>query len=255
MTEETLNAGETTDQADEGLEQQSQQAVNGTEEAPVQEGEGHEGEQANKTPAWVERRFAEMTRSRHEAERRAEAAERERDTALALANSNLGEGEHQQQAQKPQTAPVSDDHRINQRAAELVETQRFNDRSNEVYNAGKADHPDFDESLKNLGLLGATPEFFKSIVELDDAHKVLHALGSNPDEAARILALPPLKQGRELERLASKPAPVKGKKPVSNAPEPISSRVDGSGSRAAVDLDNASIDDFMKARNSLPRKR
>jgi hypothetical protein len=249
MSEETLNAGETTEQLETGAEEQSQQAVNGTEEATVQEGDETES-QSTKTPAWVEKRFAEMTRSRHEAERRAEALQRDLDHALALAKAG---GTDAPQAPAA-TAPVNEDERINQRAAQLVEEQSFNKRSNDVYAAGIAEHPDFDESLKNLGMLGASPEFFKSIVDLEDAHKVLHALGSNPDEAARILALPPLKQGRELERLASKPAPAKGKKPVSNAPEPISSRVGGSGSRA-VDLENSSIDDFMKARNSLPRRR
>jgi len=252
MTDETLNAGETTDQLDVDVEQQSQEAVTGTDEATVQEGEEQES-QSSKTPAWVERRFAEMTRSRHEAERRAEAAERDLKNAMALAQAKLGEGEQTQQSGH-QIQPVSEDERISKAAAQMVETQRFNDRANEVYAVGVKEHPDFDVSLKNLGMLGATPDFFKSIVELDDAHKVLHALGSNPEEAARILALPPLKQGRELERLASKPAPAKGKKPVSNAPDPISSRVDGSGSKA-VDLDNSSIDDFMKARNSQSRKR
>lgn len=251
MSEE-LNAGETTDQLVDQDEQQSQEAVEGTEEATVQEGSEQEGQSA-KTPAWVERRFAEMTRSRHDAERRAEALERDLANALALAKGGTQDDDHQQQAPR-QSAPASEDDRIQRAAAELVKNQRFNDRSNEVYNAGKAEHQDFDESLKNLGMLGATPEFFQSIVDLDDAHKVLHALGSNPEEAARILALPPLKQGRELERLASKPAPKQAKKPVSSAPEPISARVDGSGSRT-VDLDNSSIDDFMKARNSQPRRR
>jgi len=252
MTDES-NAGETTDQLETDVEQQSQEAVTGTEEATVQEGAEQEGS-TTKTPAWVERRFAEMTRSRHDAERRAEALERDLANALALAKAGSTESDDQQQPAQRQAAPVNDDQRIQQAASQLVETQRFNERSNEVYNTGKAEHPDFDESLKNLGMLGASPEFFRSIVELDDAHKVLHALGSNPEEAARILALSPLKQGRELERLASKPAPKKTTKPVSNAPDPISARVDGSGSRT-TDLDNASIDDFMKARNSQPRRR
>ena len=252
MTDQIQDAGETTEQLETGVEEQSQQADNSTEEATVQE--GAEPSQSNKTPAWVEKRFAEMTQRRHEAERRAETLERERDTALALANSRLGEGEQTQQpAPKQQQAPVNDEQRIQQAAADLVETQRYNKRADEVYAAGIADNPDFDSSLKTLGMLGASPEFFKAIVDLDDAHKVLNALGSNPEEAARILALPPLKQGRELERLASKPAPKAAKKPVSNAPDPISNRVDGSGAKA-VDLDNASIDDFMKARNARPRR-
>lgn len=252
MTDETLNTEETTDQLETGAEEQSQEAVNGTDEATVQEGSEQNNEPTSKTPAWVERRFAEMTRGRHEAERRADALQRDLDNALALAKAGGAKADQNQLPAARQ--PVSDDELINQRAAQLVEQQAFNKRSNDVYAAGVAEHPDFDQSLKTLGMLGATPDFFRSIVDLEDAHKVLHALGSNPDEAARILSLSPLQQGRELERLASKPAPKAAKKPVSSAPEPISSRVEGSGSKA-VDLDNSSIDDFMKARNSQSRRR
>jgi hypothetical protein len=254
MTDETVETGETTEELDAELDQQSQEAVTGTEEATVQEGAEQES-QSNKTPAWVEKRFAEMTRARHDAERKAQQLEKDLANAMALASASASGGETTQQpASKQYAPPVNEDQRIQQAAAQLVETQRFNDRANDVYSAGVAEHQDFDESIKNLGLLGASEDFFKSIVELEDAHKVLYALGSNPEEAARILALSPLKQGRELERLASKPAPKKTGKPVSNAPDPISSRVAGGSSKSA-DLDNASIDDFMKARNSQARRR
>lgn len=243
---------ETTEQLEVPADEQSQEAVTGTEEATVQESQDHQEPSASKTPEWVQRRFNEMTRDKHEAQRRADDLQRQLEIAQQLAESMQNiEGDQRKPVVK---VPGNDNSRIEEAARQIVETQRFNERSNEVYVTGKADYPDFDASLQNLGMLGARPEFFQTIVEMDDAHKVIQALGSGPEEASRILALPPLRQGRELERLASKaaakPAP---KKPVSRAPDPIST-IDSSGSRS-VDLDNASIDDFMKARNSQSRKR
>lgn len=258
MTDENSSAGETTDQLDTGLEQQSQAAVTGTEEATVQEGgEAHQEEQSQKTPEWVQRRFNEMTRARHEAERKAEEAIHRATTAEQLARSmqSPDSAGNQQQHQQPYQAPAqNDDARIQQAAQRLNEEQTFNARSNAVYSQGKAEYPDFDEALKTIGMLGAPQNFFKDIVGLEDSHKVLHALGSNPEEAERIFSLPPLQQGRELERLAQKTSKVAPKKPVSNAPDPISNRVDGTGSKA-IDLDKSSIDDFMKARNSQSRRK
>ncbi|MNE18451.1 hypothetical protein D3C80_1114910 [compost metagenome] len=233
--------------------EQSQEAVSSAEEATVQESQAQETESRSKTPEWVQRRFNEMTRDKHEAQRKADALAAEVETYRQLMAAR---GEDGEQTQQPAVkAPVNDETRIQEAARRLNETERFNARSNEVYGAGTKEYADFDSALSNLGMLGASPEFFQSIVGLDDAHKVLHALGSNPDEASRILALTPLQQGRELERLANKSAkPAAKKPPVSKAPEPISTVVDGTSS-TPVDLDKASIDDFMKARNSQSRRR
>lgn len=242
---------ETTEQPSTEAVEPLQEAVNSTEEAAVQESQEQIEQPANKTPEWVQRRFNEMTRDKHEAQRKADAALEEAATYRRLMESmRTGEQpETQQPAAKP---PVNDDQRIREEAQRLNQQERFNQRSNDVYSTGTAEYPDFDAALQNLGMLGATPQFFQEIVSLEDAHKVLHALGSNPEEAGRILALPPLQQGRELERLASKPKAAAPKKPVSQAPAPISTLVDGNGS-APIDLEKASIDDFMKARNNRPR--
>ena len=226
--------------------------VNSDEEGALQGSQEPVVEESNKTPEWVQRRFNEMTRERHEANRKAEAAINEAATYRRLMESMQQGKEIDPNQPAPQQRPqASDDDRIRAEAQRLNQTESFNNRCNAVYETGKTDFPNFEDAVKNLGMLGAPLEFFEGVVGLEDAHKVLYALGSNPDEASRILALPPLQQGRELERLAAK-ARAKTAKPVSNAPAPISNTVDGSG-RATKDLDKMSIDEFMAARNSKSR--
>lgn len=246
MSEEIV--GEATDHL-EG--EQPLTPVEGTEEGTVQESQEQNAEPSNKTPEWVQRRFNEMTRDKHEAQRKAEEANREADTYRQLLESvQRGDTAPNQQ---PATQPANDEQRIRAAAAELNKVDNFNRRSNEVFAAGKADFPDFEDSLRNLHMVGVTEAFLQDVVSLPDSHKVLQALGSNPEEAGRILSLPPLQQGRELERLSSKPQP-KVNKPVSNAPPPIGSTVGSSGS-TSKDPDKMTTEEFMAWRNSQAKKR
>jgi len=250
MTDETL--GETTEQPEMLDVEQSQQAENSDSEAGSQAAQELAAEQANKTPEWVQRRFAEMTRARHDAQREADTLRAEADTYRRLLEATQ-QGEQPDQTQQPAVkAPVNDEERIRQAAQKLNAEQSFNARCNSVFDTGKAELPGFEESVKNLGMLGIPHDFIAGVVGLDDAHKVLHALGSNPDEAIRILSLPPLQQGRELERIASK-APARVTKPVSNAPEPINSRID-TGAPSGKSLENMSMDEFIAARNSQSKR-
>jgi hypothetical protein len=87
---------------------------------------------------------------------------------------------------------------------------------------------------------------------MEDAHKVIYALGKNPEEASRILALSPVQQGRELERLALK-AGQPATKAVSKAPAPITP-VDGS-TTVEKDPSKMSTDEWMKWRNKTTKTR
>jgi hypothetical protein len=237
--------------------EQSQEAVNelGGTQADPQEAPPKVEEQKPQTPAWVERRFSEMTKARHDAQREAEQARAEAETYRRMLEATQRGEQPPQTPQTPSAQPqVNDEQRIQQAAQRLNETQMFNLRCNTVFEEGKAAFPDFESSVKNLGMVGATQEFIAGLVGLEDAHKVIHALGTNPDEAVRILALPALQQGRELERLAAK-APAKPvTKPVSNAPEPIQNTTDASGTSGSKPLHDMSIDEFMKARNQRPKR-
>lgn len=232
--------------------EQSQEAVTSGNEADPQEVPEVE-EPKPQTPAWVERRFSEMTKAKYEAQREAETARAEAETYRRLLEATQ-RGETPDPAKPQAQAPVNDEARIQQAARKIAETQTFNDRCNSVFETGKTEFSDFEASVKNLGMAGVTQEFIASVVSLDDAHKVIHALGSNPEEAMRILALPVLQQGRELERLASKPAPKAASKPVSKAPEPIQNTTSASGTTGGKALEAMSIDEFMAARNSRPKR-
>jgi hypothetical protein len=243
---------ETTQQPDPADVEQSQQAVTSGSEADPQAAQVEEQKQ-DKTPAWVERRFSEMTRARHDAQREAEVAKAEADTYKRLLEATQ-RGEQAAPNQQPVVrAPVNDDERIQQAAQKLNEQQSFNQRCNSVFETGKAEFPTFEDSVKNLGMMGVSQDFIAGVVGLDDAHKVLHALGSNPDKAIRILSLPALQQGRELERLASKVPAKAASKPVSNAPDPITNTTNASG-KGGKALSDMSIDEFMAARNSQPKR-
>ena len=68
--------------------------------------------------------------------------------------------------------------------ARLARAQQFNDACNRSYNAGKAEFPDFDEAVRNLGMVGAlgengNPAFLEIVAEMPEGHKVLHHLGKN----------------------------------------------------------------------------
>lgn len=249
MTEETLV--ETTEQPLTDVEQ-SQQAENSDSEAGSQQAQPP-AQPTNTTPEWVQRRFSEMTRARHDAQREAEAARAEADTYRRLLDAGQHANPDATTQQPVVKAPVNEEERIRQAAQQMYQADQFNTRCNAVFETGKKELPGFEDAVKNLGLLGVSQDFIAGVVGLDDAHKVLHALGSDPNEASRILSLSPLQQGRELERLANK-VPAKAAKPVSNAPEPISTTIDN-GSPSGKDLDKMSMDEFMKARNSQPRRR
>ena len=156
---------------------------------------------------WVQRRIDQLTREKHEEKRQREA--------LEARLRELQPPTEQQPAQ--QLTPEQ----IREEAKRLIQQEKFNEACNKVFDAGKSEFQDWDASLKTFGMLGgATPEFLEAVTSMDAGHKVLHHLGQNPDEAERLLSLPPLRMALELARLESKVGQAKPA-PVSNAPAPI----------------------------------
>jgi len=186
------------------------------------------------TPAWVQRRIDQLTREKHEERRKREALEAQ----IAQPAETIPE--------KPLTQE-----QIEARASQIAQTQlkqaKFDEACNTAYTKGKTEFKDFDDTLRTFGMLGGlTPEFLEVATDLPDGHKVLYALGKNPDEASRVMSLPPLKMAAELARMADKlgkPAPTS----VSSAPAPITP-VDGS-SRVEKDPEKMSTEEWMRWRN------
>lgn len=152
---------------------------------------------------WVQRRIDQLTREKHEANRRAEEAEAR---AAQVAPT----------AATPTAATPKD---IDRAVEQRLRQRDFDSACNKVFEAGKKEFPDFDSSLKTFQMLGGAPaEFLEAVTSLDNGHKVLQHLGQDPDAASHLLSLSPLKMALELARLETS----LGKAPsVSKAPAPI----------------------------------
>jgi hypothetical protein len=193
-------------------------------------------------------RIKELTQEKWEAKRNAEA--------LA---QRLAELERPQ----PQPGQQGDPVEIAKQQLRNEQAKRdFDTACNKTFAQGKAEYPDFDEAVKALQAVGAGQrfDFLAVVTHLPEGHKVYRQLASNLDEAARVLALPPLAMATELARLEAKlagssqePAPKSLAPPVSNAPEPI--RPIGGGSRAVPSLEKMSMAEFIKARDKEEAER
>jgi len=217
-------------EATAGQQQQEQQAQQGQQEQQAEQ-------QDQKRTPWFQTRIDELTRARHEERRRADEAQQQ---ALRyqqqLAQLQQGYQPEQDATQQPQADIRT---LAQQEAARMVAEQRFAEQCNKVYSEGKAAIPGFDQSVANLQMLGVNRDFLDLVTSSDAGAKLLHHLGTDLDETARILTLPPVQMARELTRLEIKlgqPAPPP---PVSKAPAPITPL----GSSASNDVDPTRMSD------------
>ncbi|CAJ0710694.1 hypothetical protein ACPCHQ_17030 [Ralstonia thomasii] len=236
-----------------GAEQHSQQQ----QVDPESQHQGEQGKGDSKRTPWYQHRINELTRERKEAAEREtrerEGRERAERELAALRQGSQGTQDQQSYTPAPQSATQQP---VDMEAAkqEWMRQKSFDDACTAIYNAGAKEYSDFDSALKQIGMVGEIPQhFLEAAVNLEDGHKVLYHLGQNPEIAAEMLSLPPVK-------LAIRMASLKGQldrpktQPVSQASAPIKP-ISGSGA-ADVDLSKASLDDFMERRNrEAPVKR
>ncbi len=235
MTEETQvhttsQDAESTQQDDVELLDQSPSEPDEQQDADATPDSDKDGKEPE---GWELKRIGQLTRQRHEAERKADAAQAEAARYRQLVEQ-MQRGEEPEVTRAGQEPDI--DALVTKRAAELSQQQAAAERGVSVSKAGAEAYQDFQSAVKTLDAIGISDDQVRNLLGLDDAHKVIYQLGKNPDEAMRILSLPPLQQGRELERMAAKaanPAP----KAVSKAPAPVKP-VDG---RANVDPDPSSM--------------
>jgi len=223
----------------EALDQSTSENGKSTE-APETAEATEEGKDPN---GWALKRIGALTAKSHEAERSAAAARGEAERYRLLVEQ-MRRGETPETITDPGTAPNIDE-LVTKRATELSQQQQIVERGQSVSKVGTEAYPDFMSAVITLDALGISGDQVQSLLGMEDAHKVIYTLGKNPEEASRILSLPLLQQGRELERLASKsnnPAP----KAVSKAPPPITPV--SSTSTVEADPSSMSTSDWMKWR-------
>jgi len=184
-----------------------------------------------KKEPWWEARLRQKTAQQKAAEARAAELEREL-AAYRSAQADKPAGDVPEPA--PKVAPKADD--IRAEARRLLDEERRIEDTNRWVKAGNDEFKDFNEKSATLASLGATekPEFVQALVAIKDGHKLVPKLADDPDEAMRILALPPLKMAAELGRMAAA-LDAAPKKPISNAPRPVAP-IGGSARAAADDI-------------------
>ena len=273
------DAGTPTLPPDTGTEVTSEHAASttaasaGSDSQPV----GADGKPS--TPAWVQRRIDKLVAEKHDARRETEAIRAEADAAKAQAAALLASLAELRSGGQPAATPVVAESQpastvatptpaksaipmseveINARAQamaqEIAKTDAFNRACNSIADEGKKEYQDFDAALKNFNMLGGIPTIMlETLTEMPNAHKVLYAVGKDPELAERVIKLPPLKMAMELARLdqtASQPASAK---PLSAAPKPITP-ID-TGARAAEDIEKMSMQQFVEYRNKTKKSR
>ena len=204
-----------------------------------------EPEKPKQTP-WWQKRIDDITREKHDARREADNL-RAQLTALAAPDPATQPDPAQPAGQQPkQMTQAQIDAMVDQRAEQKRQAADFNAKCNETFDKGKADFPDFEQSLANFRLLGGMPpSLIEAALETGEGHKVLYELGKNPDDAARIMQMPPARMAVAVARLAMAPAK---QATISKAPAPISPI--GSGVVTTADpSDKDSMDAWIAKRN------
>lgn len=117
----------------------------------------------------------------------------------------------------------------------------WNDRVNQ---AGQA----FGRELLNRD------DFFEALTDLPNAVEVYHELAGDLDHMSEVLAMTPIKLGKELANMSNKLAAKPKAPPVSKAPTPIEP-IDGAGAGASDDLAKMSMTDYAKVRERQREER
>ena len=175
-------------------------------------------------PTWYDRRIAQQTAQLHDLRARLEEAERRATPPAPPAATPP--------APPPGHVPQSEVDRLaNEKAAQIAANQRFADACMTADAQGVAAFPETwrqrVESLKRIAGSDAEAQrnyndLINTAIETGSGPALIHELGGNLDEAMRLLTLPPVKRGMELQKKAAAViAPEASAGRATSAPRPI----------------------------------
>ncbi len=161
----------------------------------------------------------------------------------------------------PETARRTIDLEINRRARLMAEQEDWARTTDRVWNEGLSRHGDWATQINTMNdVLGGIPRSLtEAAIATGSPVDVLYELAKNPEKAMAVAGMSVARQGVELAKMAqglsggaAKPAPR-----VSNAPPPVTPRVNGAGAAPAAKLDdpNISMEDWARLRNEQVRNR
>lgn len=241
------------------------------ESAPSEPDAGEDTEEP-KQPKGVQKRINELTRARYEAEQaRNEAERRAYEMAMMIANGAVKPAAHPSAPQSQAEPSLGDfesfdayaaalvDHRVK---AALQQQQQAVRQSQEAETAKQAkdafvlrmqtfaaqEAPDFERvAFSNPHMTDAMAQ---AIMASEDGPRIAYMLGKNPAESARLAALPPILQAREIGKIEANLNRTATQK-TSGAPPPV--KPVGSASGGNVDPSKMSTEEWIKWRTSQVR--
>lgn len=190
-------------------------------------------------------RISELTRSKHDAERRAQAAEAELARLrkpVPIRDDMTDDERARAQSRQSYREEMREHAEENAKAAsqQAAETRRqiFEERVASV--ADK--HPD---ALAKFYAVPCSPTMADYLAESDKAGELAGFLGNNPHEARRIASLPGVaQQAIELAKIEGRLSTAQEVRRVSQAPAPAENRLKGGASPGGFDPQTASVGDF-----------
>lgn len=195
-------------------------------------------------PSWKDR---ELTRKHAQVQKyksRTEELERENEELRQIAaRGGKPSTTNVDLVKPPTTGQQLTQEDIDRAAAAQIAQRDFNNAANNADQDGrKRFAKTWDKATDTLKTLGGfDPETMQGLLATDDPAKVLHELGTKPDEYHRIMDLPPAKRLAEMIKLAL-PAPKPRNKPSQAAPPvtPVGARTRTGGTELRDDLDDES---------------
>lgn len=202
------------------------------EEAPAAIAEGTEA--APEPPKFkktaFQARIDTLTREREESKRRETDALKQVELYRAMAEGRaVPEGEGAPVAPQPQgLIPGTPEftRAVLAEATKMAAVDAAKARTAGIMKAGASAYPDFNDRCNVVADLGAgdRADFMQIVTDPDvisDGHKVIAQLAENPEEAARILALPTVQMTAALVKFQAEANKAPVAKPISLAPAPI----------------------------------
>jgi len=144
---------------------------------------------------------------------------------------------------------------IEKRAEQLAQQRTVAERVNKVEASLRKELKDgYDDFYTDLSSSGpAAKSLVESVMELDDADRVMAHLAKNRDELYEVLELSPRQQAMRLARISVSLESAGKQRTVSTAPKPISPV--GTRTGAAGLSDDLPMDEWIKRRNEMTRRK
>lgn len=242
--EETKPGGEGTGTAvagGEGAATKPGESKGGKAAAVAGEGEGAA------EPGWKDRRIGELTGNWREEQRQNTEAKRQLDVANAtIAELRAGKGT-EGMLTKAQAEDLA-----NARAVVLAQQMDFNKECDKAVSAGRAEFDDFDARLNSFRQIGGMDpqnakwaNFITAALETGEAHRIIHDLGGDLDQASKIMEMPPLRMVAAMTKLVT----VREDTVVTKTPKPLRQTRGSAKAEPTLEDTEMSTDEWMKMRD------